>query len=342
MELPELEGRAQLVRRYAHLLSHFSREIGKRPLVLQNAKFFPDLFERDEASAVRLVRRLQAHAGMDDIPVHARVVAFEPPQESEARAGSCGSGGCGPVQVTETPKTTRLIETGEGWQLNVFDVELHHPVGLTTQMARALGRIFLEEARTSADAIEAPIEVSTELAAVALGFGPLLLDGSYIYGKSCGGPSVSRLTTLSVGELAIVSSLFIAMGRHSTRQALGYLGTTQRALLSEASDWAASNAKIVEELGEAPGQLATGTPKLAETRPWLLRLFDRPRRPTSPSLESALSGSLGDAELLELARSLAETHPTGEAGRPSTQPRAPKGDRHDELRALVDEALRSS
>jgi hypothetical protein len=338
MELPHREGRAELVRRYAHLLDRFATEIGERPLVLQNATFFPDLYEKDEPSAARLLRRLQAHAGLSDVPLRARVVPLDVVEGS--KGGSCGSGACGPVNVGEAPSTARIEEHEGGWLVNVFDAELHHPVGLTTQLARALGRVFLAEASTRPSDIEAPEMVSTELAAVALGLGPLLLEGSYVYGKSCGGPSVTQLTTLSVGELAIACSLFIEMGGHSVRRALGHLSTTQRALLSEAGEWAASNAAVIQKLSESPGQLAISAPDLRETKPWLLRLFDRPRR-AEPSLERALAGGLGDKELLELARA-ADPRRSREASTSSAtaQPRIAKPD--DDLRALVDEALRSS
>jgi hypothetical protein len=339
MELPHREGRAELVRRYAHLLDRFANEIGKRPLVLQNGTFFPDVYERDEASAARLLRRLQTHAGMGDIPLHARVVPLERLEGSHA--GGCGTAACGPANLGETAPAARIEEHAGGWIVNVFDAELHHPVGLTSQLSRALGRVFLAEASTSPSDIEAPELVSSELTAVALGFGALLLEGSYVYGKSCGGPSVTQLTTLSVGELAIACSLFIEMGGHSTRRALGGLGTTQRALLSEASEWAASNSAIIQKLSDTPGQLAVSAPELRETKAWLLRLFDRPRR-AEPSLERALAGGLGDEELLRLARAADPRAESGsvEQGKGTAQRSSPKA--NDDLRALVDEALRSS
>jgi len=280
---------------------------------------------------------------MGDIPLQARVVPLERAEGSHA--GGCGTSACGPVNVGDTAPAARIEEHAGGWIVNVFDTELHHPVGLTSQLSRALGRVFLTEASTSASDIEAPELVSSELAAVALGLGALLLEGSYVYGKSCGGPSVTQLTTLSVGELAIACSLFIELGGHSTRRALGCLGTTQRALLSEASEWAASNAAILQKLSDTPGQLASSTPELREAKPWLLRLFDRPRR-AEPSLERALAGGLGDEELLRLARA---ADPRAEGGNGTAklrsandtpEPRSPKA--NDDLRALVDEALRSS
>jgi hypothetical protein len=337
MELPDLASRAELVRRYAHLLEHFGSEIGERPLVRQNGSFFPDAFSKDEASVTRLVRRLQAHAGLSDIPLTVRVVSLE---ASELASGGCGSGACAPAKVGGNAGASRLEESDAGWILNVFDAELHHPVALTCTLARALARLFLQETESSTAPVEAPIEASVDLACVALGLGTLVLEGSYIYAKSCGGPSVTQLTTLSVGELAVACSLFIAVGGHSGRRALAELGTTQRALLSEANDWAASNGKIIHLLATEPGQLASKAPALTDTRPWLLRVFDRkPARSAEPSLERALSGELGDAELIALARAASDG---AEPGQRARAPRGPSDTSRDELRALVDEELRSS
>jgi hypothetical protein len=338
MELPDLASRAELVRRYAHLLEHFGSEIGERPLVRQNGSFFPDAFTQDEASVTRLVRRLQAHAGLSDIPLTVRVVSLE--ASEIASGGGCGSGACAPAQVGGKAGASRLEESDVGWILNVFDAELHHPVALTCTLARALARLFLHETESPTAPVEAPIEASVDLACVALGLGTLVLEGSYIYAKSCGGPSVSQLTTLSVGELAIACSLFIAVGGHSGRRALTELGTTQRALLSEANDWAASNGKVIHQLGTEPGQLASKAPALTDTRPWLLRVFDRkPARSAEPSLERALSGELGDAELIALARAAGDGVDAGQRAR---APRGPSDTSRDELRALVEEELRSS
>jgi hypothetical protein len=349
MELPDLASRAELVRRYAHLLQHFGSEIGERPLVRQNNTFFPDPFAKDEASVTRLVRRLALHGGLDDIPLAVRLLSLEGPLPAEggdasgcgpARSGAagCGSAGCAPTAVGTTASPPRLVERDEGWVLNVFDAELHHPVALTCTLARSLARLFLAETASATAPVEEPLEVSVDLACVALGFGTLVLEGSYIYAKSCGGPSVTQLTRLGVGELAVACSLFIAIGGHSGRRATAELGTTQRVLLAEANDWAASNAPLIERLATSPGQLASSVPTLTDTKPWLLRLFQRPRvRPSEPSLERALAGELGDAELLELAQAARGDKPGAKAAGGPQRP-APDS-RRDELRALVDEAL---
>src|SRR4051812_10245716 len=133
--LPDLAGRGELVRRYAHLLQHFGKEIGARPLVRQNAEFFPDRFDKDAPSVERLVRRLQSHAGLLDVPIRVRLVPLElaeagtnaskgcgsgcgvPPQKT---AGACGTG-CATPSVSEEGTIARLEETASGWTLNVFD-----------------------------------------------------------------------------------------------------------------------------------------------------------------------------------------------------------------------------
>jgi hypothetical protein len=145
----------------------------------------------------------------------------------------------------------------------------------------------------------------------------------------------------------VACSLFIALGGHSGRRALSDLGTTQRALLGEANDWAKSNARLLRQLIEDPGQAASRAPAVQETRSWLLRVFDRPpttkaarngaaapARPRQATLEQALASGLGDQELLELARQ--QARPEGDKAA-----RLPRRTReHEELAALVDEALR--
>jgi hypothetical protein len=344
MELPDLARRAELVRRYAHLLEHFGAELGDRPLVRQNGEFFPDAFNADQESLTRLVRRLQSHAGLADVPIEVRLSSLDTDDSEGCGTGSCGSGACAPAKVGGSGGKARLEERPNGWVLNVFDAELHHPVALTCTLARVLAHVFLAETQSDAAPVEAPFDLSIDLTAVALGLGTLVLEGSYVYSKSCGGPSVSQLTTLPVGELAVACALFVAVGGHSGRRALAELGTTQRALLAEANDWAASNPSIIQQLADDPGSLAARAPVLADTRPWLLRLFDRtPRRSKEPSLERALSGALDDAELLGLARAARDPKASSRAepanGKPAGAASTRDADR-DELRALVDEALR--
>jgi hypothetical protein len=310
MDLPNERELRTIVERYARLLAALNRHLGKRPLVLPNGESFPDRFEADEPSVQALVDRMMAHAGMEDVPLTVRVVAEDGP---EAPHDGCSSGCQIPAAVAgEAP---RLVDDGDEWTLNVPEYELAHPVVLTTFAARALGHVFLVESLPRGAGIEPPVEVTAEYAATALGFGPLLLEGAYIYSKGCGGPSVAQVTCLSLPELAVLSALFIELGGHSARRALGDLGATQRAALSEAHAWAKSNAPLVARLRSEPARVALGDYRLSDAKPWLLRVF----------------GTKDDDR----------DAPGANHRAPAAAPRAPDPAR-DELRALVDEALATS
>lgn len=330
MELPSLEAREELVRRYARVLDSFGAEVGDRPLVKQTAEFFPDAFERDEASLRRLVKRLSTHAGLDDIPIEVGLSSGETPPGG---GGGCGSGGCAAPQPNAQALGHRLEETPEGWRINIAPSELGHPGALACILATALGRIFLEETVNPQCPVQAPVEATTELVCVSLGLGLLLLEGSYIYSKSCGGPSVAQVTHLSVGQLAVACALFIQNGNYSERHARSSLGTTQKAVLTEAFAWTQSNARKLEGLRNNPSELTEGPLGLTVARSWLSRVLDREADPSSPeNISQALGLDLGlsEAEMSSLATATK-----------ARAPRAPDPER-DELSALVDEALRSS
>jgi len=320
MELPSLTVLSAVTQRYARLLARFGDEIGARPLVLPTSEFFPDTFTADEPSVTRLVSRMQDHAGIGDVPIKTVLVGTDGPV---AKAG-CGSGACSTIHGTDA-ELERLVEDGDGWRINVPAAELGHPVVLTTQLARTLGLVFLLETRGEGEALDAPIEVTAELSAVALGFGALLLEGSYIYAKSCGGPTVARATALGPGELSFALALFAGQRGHSLRGALKEVGTTQRAVLGEAKGLVESNDGVVQALKTHPDRVAGGDFTLTESRPWLLRVLGG--RPASRKSDDV---SLEDVE------SLLATLPAV----PSV-PKAPRkrDEKRDELRALVDEAL---
>jgi len=302
MELLADAVRIAIVERYARLLSAVGREIGVRPLVLPNATCFPDRFTGDEESASQLVERMRVHAGLEDVPLGTRVVeADAPPREA-----GCSTAGCG-VPAQASGATPRLVEQGEGWLLQIPEPELSHPVVLTTMIARALGHVLLLEALPAGTAPEQPVDLTADYAAVGLGFGPLLLEGSYIYAKSCGGPQIAQVTRAAPEELAVLAALFVAMGGHSVRRARAELGTTQSALLGEAHEWVRANPELVEALKAAPELVAAGGYAPRTESGWLTRLFARGKKaaPAAPA-----------------------------------EPRERKADpRADEIRALVDEAL---
>jgi hypothetical protein len=166
---------------------------------------------------------------------------------------------------------------------------------------------------------------------VALGFGVLLLDGSYIYAKSCGGPRVSRATRLTPLELGVLTALFAALSGQTTRPALKHLEVTQKTALSEAVEWIDSNPELIERLKSDPERIAAGDYALADPQPWLARLFGKKKRRSVDPIEAALSGDASPDELDSLLASM----PMPSARR---EPRA-RDPKLDELRRLVDEAL---
>jgi len=334
MELPPVAGIRAIVERYARLLVKLGDEFGERPLVLPTSRYFPDEFGTDQRSLKRLVGRMKRHAGMSDIPTKTRVVDIE----GATGGGSCGTGSCGTSHCAPTPNDVeRLIDEGDAWRLQVPATELRHPVVLTTNLARVLSYLFLAETLPEGESIEAPADVTADLTAVALGFGVLMLQGSYIYSKSCGGPSIAKVTKLGPGELAIATALFARVGDHPVKAAQRHLETTQSTLLSEARSWLSSNEALIEELRTHPRQVAEGKFQLAETQPWLTRVFGGKRRSAAEaeflSQEGLTDESLGDLE------DLLATLP--EQSRPTSQAR--KRDReHEELSDLVASALAES
>jgi hypothetical protein len=341
MDLPASDACRELVRRYARLLDSFAAELGERPMVLPNSEFFPDAFRADEASVHRLVRRLCKHAGMSDIPIHVRLVATGEGAAAggcgsvSRGGGSCGTGACSTGSEPEVP-VARVAEAEDGWQLSVYDVELAHPSLLTTRLVRALAGVFLAETSSSRAAVEPPLGVSIDLTAVALGFGALMLEGSHVYQKGCGGPSIAQLTTLSVGELAVAFSLFIERGDHKARTALRELSATQQELVSKACAWARSNRTQLALLRSAPAQLVDAPLEFTQARPWLARLIEGRSSPTAApapglGLEAALAAGSLDEALAHVPEHL-----------PAPSPRPTRVDpRRAELQSLVDEALRA-
>lgn len=271
MELPDDRTLRDLVQRYASIVERFGEDIGKRPMVLPIARFFPDTFVGDLPSVARLLKRMQGHAGMSDIPIEIGVLNPEALAEQ-----ACGSGGCGSCAAPNVPAevaAARLVDLGDGWRVNIDPSEAQNPVVLTAALARALGHVFLLEESSAQRPIEEPLEVTVELTTVALGLGTLLLAGSYLYQKSCGGPSVACLTALGVGELSVAFALFAKHTGQSMRAARSELGATQQDQLSEAETWMLSNPEVTRLLQRDPLRLVLGDFELSAPKSWVARVF---------------------------------------------------------------------
>lgn len=323
MDLPESSSILRLVGVYGRLRARLRAEISAPRLVLPNAEFFPDHFDGSASGTQRLVRRMQQHAGISDIPLKAVV-------DVEGNAASqCSSGGCGPSAPINGFQP-RLVSHDEQWLLHLQPGEVAHPVGLTTLVAQALGLVFLEETRPESGALPEPIALYQELAAVQLGFGVLLLEGAHVYSKGCGGPRVSQLTMLSAPELAVLVALFAADHKTGLKSALRVTSPTQRALLDEAEALLRGNAGLLTWTRSATAadpdpHLALAPPKRALFG-GLLELGRNRRTGVDPEdLEAELERELSGARAL----------PAAKPGKVGSKALAVD----DDLKALVAEAL---
>ncbi len=141
----------------------------------------------------------------------------------------------------------------------------------TAVMARAIGAIVLHEAAAEID------NRRSEMAAVACGFGVLLVNGAAIWGKACGGLRMTRATALTVEELAVALALF--GGLHGIRPSTTrrHLETTQRAAFDVAHDWVESNPMLLEELRDRPQILEGGVFDVEPVRGVIGRWFHKRR-----------------------------------------------------------------
>jgi len=317
MELPNSEVRHGLVAAYAEVVERLDLMSTERALVLPNGEFFPDVFTGDEASVQRMLDRLLEHAGLADMALVARFWG-EP-------AGSCGTGACGscgPTQAEpESEPVQRLVDAGEHWQVNVLPNEVSSPVALGSGLCQAIALAVLREADAPP---RMPLNLAVDVTAIALGYGVLLLEGSHIYRKSCGGPSIARTTALGPTEVALVLALSAAVSEQTLSKVSKHLSATQQEAFAEATAWADSNPAVVRSLRADPARVARGEFQLRETSSWLGRwLGGKLRR--APTAESATT-----IEELEAALTAGATAPR------ALRPRDPK---LEEARRLVDEAL---
>jgi hypothetical protein len=289
-----------IVERYADLVDALELAAGEPLLVLPNGEFFPDQFNGDVPSVERLAARIQGYAGLESVSVDVGVSGELTLGESGCGTGGCGSGACATpaVEISEP----RLRRTESGYAIRVPAVEVADPIVLTARLATAFGAIALLERHPDGQAlVRDPREA--ELAAVALGFGVLLLEASYVYKKSCGGPHVTHATELGSRELAVAFALSVAREQHSMRAALAELGTTQRVLVKDAALLAEESPTLVRSLREAPARVACGNFALRDGRSWLGRLFGNRSRPKSEEarMAAALAALERGASVDELA-----------------------------------------
>lgn len=288
-----------LAERYAELVQELGLKPGEPLLVLPNGDFFPDLFRGDQDSLERLVARLSGYAGLEETELEVRLRGAV--EGESCGTGGCGSGACG-TSSSDDGEGLRLSRGENGFVLDVPAALLRDPIVLTSRLAVAVATlVFIEREAFGSEANLTP-ELA-EATAVALGFGVLLLEASYIYRKACGGPQVGRATALDHRALSILFCLFLAREKLSPSAARKELGATQRASVGEAWALIEESPTLVSGLREDLSRIAAGRFSIGDGGSFFTRLIERfkPRpRPEDAALEALERGASVDevAELL--------------------------------------------
>jgi hypothetical protein len=128
---------------------------------------------------------------------------------------------------------------------------------------------------------------------VALGFGVLLMEGAYVYSKSCGGPNVAKLTALDLPDLALCTALFSAKQPKALRAARKTSSTTQAATLDEAIAWLSGNRDLAARVHDAPELVQGGAFELSPPRAGLFAWFGGGTSTAQPQFEPSPSLTAG-------------------------------------------------
>jgi hypothetical protein len=252
----------RLVTLYGDFIAENGEAIGTPDLVLPNGDFFPDEFAPDAEGVVNLLKRMYSYAPLSpDLDIQLRFV-----DAGEESGSSCGSGGCGPSATDGAKERAggNVVEVDYGYIIDLNVADVGHPTVLTTALARSLGEIVVHEA--GEEIAPRAIAVRAEIAAVASGFGVLLANGAYIYGKSCGGARVVQATRLSVVEITHLLALFARQHEIKPSVVRAELDPTAREAFDLALAWADSNRELATALRDHPASIAAGYFKIQPTK----------------------------------------------------------------------------
>ncbi|EYF01567.1 hypothetical protein [Chondromyces apiculatus] len=323
MDLPAEPQIRWILRTTATLLDLGAEPV--RGLIQPNGDFFPDTFDASPRAAAAVLARVQEHAALADTKIALNIIT----PEGEARAGGgCSSGACATPSTGNGEKFERVTLLADGGYLvSVAAAELRHPVVLTTAFVRAISFIFLTEAGAWESLQPRDREPAIDLAAILLGFGVLVANGSYIYAKGCGGVQVHSATRMPVDEVTLALAIFCRLHQIPDRTAMRHLELTPRAHFEESAVWTASNTSLLKLLRDDPARIAADGYDLSESRSWLARVLGIGVR-RAPTL---------DDELVAFERSL----PQGRPRTPALSQNPAQKAKLAELRALVDESLES-
>jgi hypothetical protein len=270
MTLPSETVLRNLVARYARILAAHGEAFEGAELVTPTGAHFPDHFARDQKSLERLITRVASYTPLgEDVPLSFVLV------EDETDDGHCTSGCSKPAARIDG---VQRIE--DGYRVAIPVTELGNATRLVCAIARGLSAAVLAEAGEEIAPREIGLE--SEIIAVASGFGVVMLEGSHVYTKSCGGPAIHRGTTLATEELATLLAFFCAHADLPARAARKHLGATQAEAFDEAWTFVQNNDAIVKKLREAPELLEGGAFTFETKRGLLSRLFSSRQEEVAP------------------------------------------------------------
>jgi hypothetical protein len=303
-----------IVAHLAHLREAHGDAFAAPALVEPNGSYFPDDFSLDPPGIDRLLRRMLAYAPIsDEVEIG---LGFVESENTGTGGGGCGSGACGTGGGAHGgARTSGAVETDDGYAVLLHVEDVGDPTVLTTAMARSVGRLVLFEADEDVD----PRNESAlaELTAVASGLGLLLLNGSCVYKKGCGGMRRHQATFLDVEEVALALALFVRVTGAAAGTVKKHLEVTQKEAFDAALGWVDGQPTLIDSLRERPETLSDGVFSFEAKRGLLSRLF----RGKSETLGEAAAAPRGGSKRV----------------------RTPEEERRlAEARALVEEALSDS
>ena len=275
MALPSEDVLRELVARYARVLAAHGEAFEGAELVTPTGKHFPDHFERDGKSLGRLLARVVSYTPLgEDVPLEIGLI------EDGGDDGHCTSGCAMPGS-----RIDGVQRVGSGYRVPLPMTELANPTRLVCALARGISAAVLAESGEEVEAED--VGAWSEVFAVASGFGVVMLEGSYVYARSCGGPSIHRGTAHSPDELAFLLALFCATTDSPAKDARKHLGATQAEAFDVAWTFVRKHDSLVAKLREAPELLEGGAFSFEEKRGLLARLFSSSDEAPKPSADRA-------------------------------------------------------
>lgn len=260
MPLPDESTLRLLVTRYASFFARQREFLAGVTLVEPTTDFFPEGLVRDGDSLAAAVSRMKGYAPLpDDLLLLVHV------DDTPGDGGGCSSAACEKGGLEEG--FARILATDEGYLIRLQLSEVQSPPLLGSALAQGMGSVIASQAGEEDDPFQA------EVIATACGLGLLLLIGSVVYAKSCGGVRAVRGTSHDPYELGVLLALFCAQHGVKARSVSRYLETTQAEAFADAMNWISGHTELLSKLRDAPELLETGLFELFPKRGLFSRLF---------------------------------------------------------------------